>query len=79
MIFLACLLCRRVVLATLRWGRYIYAIGGNEEAARLSGVPVVGTKLLAYGLCGLVQRGGGHLPGGAGTAGRPGGRRGATS
>lgn len=42
-----------VILSRLRWGRYLYAIGGNEEAARLSGVPVLGVKLLAYGLCGL--------------------------
>jgi ribose transport system permease protein len=42
-----------VVLAKLRWGRYIYAVGGNEEAARLSGVPVLAVKLLAYGACGL--------------------------
>jgi ribose transport system permease protein len=28
-------------------------VGGNEEASRLSGVPVAGTKLLAYGLSGF--------------------------
>jgi ribose transport system permease protein len=52
-IFLVCLLLTGLILARLRWGRYVYAVGGNEEAARLSGVPVNGTKLLAYGLCGL--------------------------
>ena len=52
-IFLLCLAVTGIVLARLRWGRYIYAVGGNEEAARLSGVPVTGTKLLVYGLCGL--------------------------
>ncbi len=31
----------------------MYAIGGNEAAARLSGVPVGAMKLLAYGSCGL--------------------------
>jgi ribose transport system permease protein len=34
-------------------GRYFYAIGGNEEAARLSGVRVPRYKLLAYTLSGL--------------------------
>jgi ribose transport system permease protein len=52
-IFLVCAVICWILLARLRWGRYMYAIGGNEEAARLSGVPVTSTKLLAYGLCGL--------------------------
>jgi ribose transport system permease protein len=30
------------------WGRYIYAIGGNEQAARLTGVPVDRVKVQAY-------------------------------
>lgn len=42
-----------VFLAKTRWGRYIYAVGGNEEAARLSGIPVRFITLLAYALCGL--------------------------
>jgi ribose transport system permease protein len=29
-------------------GRYIYAVGGNEEAARLSGVPVAGVIVFVY-------------------------------
>lgn len=40
-------------MTKLRWGRHIYAIGGNEEASRLSGIPVTATKLLAYGLSGF--------------------------
>lgn len=35
------------------WGRHIYAVGGNEEAARLSGVNVERTKLLVYTLSGF--------------------------
>jgi ribose transport system permease protein len=31
----------------------MYAVGGNEEAARLSGVPVAATKTLAYAMSGL--------------------------
>lgn len=53
LVFAACVLVCWVLLTRLRWGRYLYAVGGNEEAARLSGVPVLGTKLLAYGLCGF--------------------------
>ncbi|MGK5083666.1 ABC transporter permease [Bdellovibrionota bacterium FG-1] len=50
--FFSVILCW-VLLAKLRFGRYLYATGGNEEAARLSGVPVHGIKLLAYALCGF--------------------------
>jgi ribose transport system permease protein len=32
-------------------GRYIYAVGGNEEAARLAGINVALVKLLVYTLC----------------------------
>jgi ribose transport system permease protein len=53
LVFLACVGVAWVLLARLRWGRYVYAVGGNEEAARLAGVPVTGVKLMAYGLCGL--------------------------
>ncbi|MGI6169666.1 MAG: ABC transporter permease [Christensenellales bacterium] len=37
-----------------RTGRYIYAIGGNREAARVSGVNVAKIETIAYTLCGLV-------------------------
>jgi ribose transport system permease protein len=43
-----------VLLSRLRWGRYLYATGGNEESARLSGIPVHLVKLLAYGASGLL-------------------------
>ena len=53
LIFLACVIISWIGLSRLRWGRYIYAIGGNEAAARLSGVPVGVMKVAAYGLAGL--------------------------
>jgi ribose transport system permease protein len=53
LIFLACVVVSWVGLSRLRWGRYIYAIGGNEAAARLSGVPVGAMKVAAYALAGL--------------------------
>jgi ribose transport system permease protein len=51
-----------VVLAGLAWvilnrtpvGEYMMAVGGNEEAARISGVPVKLTKLAAYMISGLM-------------------------
>ena len=52
LIFLACVVICWILLAKLRWGRYLYAVGANEEAARLSGVPTRLVKLLAYGLSG---------------------------
>ena len=42
-----------LVLAYTRFGRTIYAIGGNEQSARLMGLPVVRTKLLAYAISGV--------------------------
>ena len=41
------------LLNKTRFGRYVYAIGSNEEATRLSGVNVSKYKILAYMVCGL--------------------------
>jgi len=37
-----------------RIGRHIYAIGGNPQAARVSGINVDRTLVLVYGLCGML-------------------------
>ncbi len=37
-----------VVMTQTPWGRMIYAVGGNEEAARLSGISVNATKLIVF-------------------------------
>ncbi|MBP1428823.1 ribose ABC transporter permease, partial [Providencia rettgeri] len=42
-----------VVLNHVSFGRYIYAIGGNEEAARLSGIRVERYKMLVYVISGF--------------------------
>ena len=42
-----------LVLRYMRWGRRLYAVGGNEEAARLSGIAVNQVKLAAYMYCGF--------------------------
>ena len=44
-----------LVLKRTRFGRYAFAIGGNEEAALLSGVPVHFHKTMVYGVCGLLS------------------------
>lgn len=53
-IFLVCAGLAWLILSRHFWGRHLYAIGGNEEAARLSGVPVRMAKVLAYGASGLL-------------------------
>lgn len=42
-----------LVIKRTRIGRYTLAIGGNEEAARLSGVNIQKTKIVIYALAGL--------------------------
>jgi len=44
-----------------RFGRYIYAIGGNESAARLSGIPINKVKTWVYVLAGMLAAIGGIL------------------
>ncbi|MDO8681851.1 MAG: ABC transporter permease, partial [Armatimonadota bacterium] len=43
-----------IVLTRTNFGRHVYAIGGSEEAARLSGVNVACTKLGVYAIAGLL-------------------------
>lgn len=52
-VFLASIALCAILLHRLRWGRYMYAIGGNETAARYSGLPVAAVKTLAYALSGF--------------------------
>lgn len=53
--FLTFALLIGLMLAYTPLGRYLYAIGANEEAARLSGVPVFWVKASAYCLCGFLS------------------------
>lgn len=53
LIMLLTYLAAYVLLQHTRIGRYIYAIGGNEEAVRLSGVRAARFKLLVYGISGF--------------------------
>jgi ribose transport system permease protein len=47
-------LAAHVVMSRMTLGRYVYAVGGNPEAARLSGVPVARVLLLVYVLSGAL-------------------------
>lgn len=53
LIMLACVAAGWFFLQYTVWGRQTYAVGGNEEAARFSGLRVGWIKLRMYGLAGL--------------------------
>jgi ribose/xylose/arabinose/galactoside ABC-type transport system permease subunit len=53
LIMLACLVLGWVYLRHTIWGRETYAIGGNEEAARFSGISVKWAKLRVYMISGM--------------------------
>jgi ribose transport system permease protein len=42
-----------LLMARFSWGRYVYAVGGNEEAARFSGLAVDWIKVGIYATAGL--------------------------
>jgi ribose transport system permease protein len=54
-IFAVCLAIVWIAVTRHRWGRQLFAVGGNEEAARLSGVPVNWAKLVAYATSGMLS------------------------
>ncbi|MBE6065831.1 ribose ABC transporter permease [Clostridium cochlearium] len=41
------------ILSQTRYGRYVYALGGNEDSARLSGINTDKIKTLVYVICGI--------------------------
>lgn len=54
-LMLAVFLAGAFVLSKTRTGRYIYGVGGNEEASRLSGVKVTKIKFLVYVISGILS------------------------
>jgi ribose transport system permease protein len=61
-IFLIVALLFWILLSRTVWGRYVYAVGGNERAARLTGLRVDRLKIIVYilsalvaGLAGIIQ------------------------
>ncbi len=52
--FLGAALVAHGVLTRLRFGRYVYAVGGNEETARFSGIDVEAVKTGVYAISGAM-------------------------
>ena len=52
-LFLLCIAVMAVIVARSTYGRNLYAIGGNENAAHLGGIPVGRVKIITYALCSL--------------------------
>jgi ribose/xylose/arabinose/galactoside ABC-type transport system permease subunit len=50
----AVMLAMHIVLTRTAFGAHVYAVGGNEEASRLSGINVAITKLRVYTIGGLL-------------------------
>ncbi len=50
-----------VITNKTRLGRYIYAIGGNENASRLSGINIKQVKIIVYGIAGFLAALGGIM------------------
>ncbi|RFA16798.1 ribonucleotide-diphosphate reductase subunit alpha [Subtercola boreus] len=53
LIFIVVALLAAALLRFTTFGEYIYAVGSNEEAARLSGVPVKWVQMAVFGISGL--------------------------
>nr|WP_218889799.1 ABC transporter permease [Saccharopolyspora hordei] len=58
-------------LRSSAYSRHLYAIGGNEKAARLSGVPVNRVKVIAFGIAGFCAALAGIVHAGQLNAGSP--------
>ena len=54
LVFLMLAAVATFLLNNTRYGRYVFAVGGNEKAARLSGIPVEAVKISVYGITGLM-------------------------
>ncbi len=62
-IMLVVAILAHIFLNQTRYGRYLYMIGGNEEAAKLSGIPINKYKLIAYMMSGFIAAIGGLVLG----------------
>jgi len=58
---LLCLAIALVIQNYTRLGRYIYALGGGEELAALSGIPIARVRILTFTLAGIFYAIGGVL------------------
>ncbi len=57
----AAVVVAHVLLSSFTFGRYVYAVGGNVEAARLSGIAVDRVQVLAFVICGMCAGVGGII------------------
>ena len=53
LIFVAAFVLSHMLLTYLKIGREVYALGGNEESARSSGIATDRLKMLSYAICGF--------------------------
>ncbi len=60
-IFLGFVVLFQLVTTKTRFGRYLYAIGGNKEAARRAGIKVERIRIYAFTLCSTLAAAGGVL------------------
>jgi len=54
-VFILVILVGVFLLNFTKFGRHVFAVGGNEKAARLSGVNIFAVKLAAYAIAGLTS------------------------
>ncbi|TCL59249.1 monosaccharide ABC transporter membrane protein (CUT2 family) [Hydrogenispora ethanolica] len=71
LIFAVVFIIAWLILYRTRFGRYVYAVGGNEKSAKLSGVNTRLIFLCVYGICGLLAALGGLILTARTTAGLP--------
>lgn len=71
LILLVVTLLSVLFLRNIRLGRYVYAVGGNENAARASGLNVPAVKIFAYTICGSLAGLAGVVQASRVTAGLP--------
>lgn len=70
-ITLFCFILFGFLLNKTTFGRNTLAVGGNEEAARLAGVPVIRTKIIIFALTGLISAAAGIILASRMTSGQP--------
>ncbi|MGD9327245.1 MAG: ribose ABC transporter permease [Desulfobacterales bacterium] len=53
-LFILTTIIAAIFLQTRPLGRHIYALGGNQETARLSGIQIDKVKIIVYSICGFL-------------------------
>ena len=68
LLFVAMVVVMDIALRRTTWGRHVFAVGGNEEAARRSGIKVGRIYFSVFALCSLLAACGGLLAAGLQTS-----------